>query len=392
MISKAIEQCQHAAAKVVENEIGQWSFESPRMPEFSGIHELSIGSVVNRGSFWTLREIKDVHNEYTTVSDDETEITLDPTWSDSSCDHDHIDDQHQVFFLKSKLKYEIHKNNNQYCLKKLNTKALTVSDSKAIVRGMVDMCVETCVLSNLNHAHIIKIRAVGGEMLTLNYFVAIDHLCCSLEERISMDWRKAHGKASSLVDKALSKSSGLLNELMKTRLECAYNIATALDYLHERQIIFRNLKPSKLAFNVRDDIVLFDFGLARQTRGESKVTSDPDTWNLTGETGSLQFMAPEVALNKPYGCAADIYSFGLMLWQILKLEAPFSGVIFTRKTFLEIVSKRGARPQTEESWGPEINRLLASCWHSDLRKRPSASDVAEVLKREITKLSGSKQP
>ena len=64
-------------------------------------------------------------------------------------------------------------------------------------------------------------------------------------------------------------------------------------------IIFRNLKPEHVGFNVRDDITLFDFGLAREVKDEQKVSDH--TWRLTGETGSLRYMAPEVAQSKPYG-------------------------------------------------------------------------------------------
>ena len=64
-------------------------------------------------------------------------------------------------------------------------------------------------------------------------------------------------------------------------------------------LVFRNLKPENVGFNIRDDIVLFDFGLAREIREEDRVTDH--TWKLTGDTGSLRYMAPEVAQSKPYG-------------------------------------------------------------------------------------------
>ncbi|EJK46904.1 hypothetical protein THAOC_34408 [Thalassiosira oceanica] len=133
--------------------------------------------------------------------------------------------------------------------------------------------------------------------------------------------------------------SGKVDVLMKEKLRCAHGIATALEYLHEH-------------------------------KNASKVTDE--TFKLTGNTGSLRFMAPEVALNKPFGFSADIYSFGLTLWQMLKMEVPFDSIT-GRKVFVNLVVKKGARPKFEESWGGPLADLVKSCWHSDLMKRPTAT-------------------
>ena len=149
----------------------------------------------------------------------------------------------------------------------------------------------------------------------------------------------------------------------------------------------RNLKPSKCSFNIRGDIVLSDLGLSRDTRNASKVTDE--TFKLTRNTGSLRFMAPEVALNEPYGFSADIYSFGLTLWQMLKMEVPFD-TITVQKTFVDLVVKKGARPKIEESWGGPLTDLLKSCWHSDLTKRPTATQCVSTLSQELNMLVGDK--
>ena len=101
-------------------------------------------------------------------------------------------------------------------------------------------------------------------------------------------------------------------------------------------------------------------------------------------------MAPEVALNEPYGFSADIYSFGLTLWQMLKMEVPFD-TITVQKTFVDLVVKKGARPKIEESWGGPLTDLLKSCWHSDLTKRPTATQCVSTLSQELNKLVGDKK-
>ena len=146
--------------------------------------------------------------------------------------------------------------------------------------------------------------------------------------------------------------------------------------------MFRNLKPSKCAFNIRGDIVLSDMGLARDTRCASKVTDQ--TFKLTGNTGSLRFMAPEVALNEPYGFSSDMYSFGLTLWQMMAMEEPFDALT-SRKTFVDLVVKKGARPKIEDTWGGPLVDVLKSCWHGDLTKRPTATQCLSTLRQELIK-------
>lgn len=147
--------------------------------------------------------------------------------------------------------------------------------------------------------------------------------------------------------------------------------------------MFRNLKPSKCAFNIRGDIVLSDMGLARDTSGASKVTDH--TFKLTGITGSLRFMAPDVALNEPCGFLTDMYSFGLTLWQMLKMEVPFD-TITGRETFVNLVVKKGARPKVKDTWGGPLVDVLKSCWHGDLTERSTATQCVSTLRQELSKI------
>lgn len=150
------------------------------------------------------------------------------------------------------------------------------------------------------------------------------------------------------------------------------------------RLIYRDLKPENVGFNVRDDIVLFDFGLAREISDKGKVTDN--TWKLTGETGSLRYMAPEVASNKPYGYSADMYSFAIMLWEMLAMEKPFAK--YNKKMHSDLVVSMGGRPKVEESWSPSLKGFLNSCWHQDLKRRPTAAKASAILKREAAKAAG----
>ena len=85
-----------------------------------------------------------------------------------------------------------------------------------------------------------------------------------------------------------------------------------------------------------------------------------------------------------------MYSFGIMLWEMLKMEKPFDNITHAN-TYLEMVVHRGARPKThDEVWGPSLTGFIKSCWHQDLTKRPSAQRASAILKREASKALGGK--
>jgi len=102
---------------------------------------------------------------------------------------------------------------------------------------------------------------------------------------------------------------------------------------------------------------------------------------MTAFTGSLRYMAPEVALGKPCNKTIDVHSFGLLLYQILALEAPFEGL--TVKSFPKFVFEKGARPVPDPKWPAEISSLMRRCWSPKIVDRPSMVEVANVLKEYI---------
>jgi len=71
---------------------------------------------------------------------------------------------------------------------------------------------------------------------------------------------------------------------------------------------------------------LFDFGLCTCVK---RRQSSNESYEMTGNTGSLRYMAPEVALKAPYSEKADVYSFGIMIWQMARDRVPFKGKITT---------------------------------------------------------------
>merc|ERR1712232_1461278 len=104
----------------------------------------------------------------------------------------------------------------------------------------------------------------------------------------------------------------------------------------------------------------------------------------TGNTGSLLYMSPEVALSKPYDTHVDSYSFGILLWQICALEKPFKG--FNRISHLELVV--GYRPPiVDGSWPKCCNELIELCWATDIYIRPNFDHIVTILDHEVLRIT-----
>lgn len=103
---------------------------------------------------------------------------------------------------------------------------------------------------------------------------------------------------------------------------------------------------------------------------------------MTGDTGSTRYMAPEVYFEKPYNQSVDVYSFGIIFYQILALATPFEGL--TVKSFPKMVFQKGSRPKPDPKWPLGITNLMQRCWSSNISERPSMEEVSEVLFEEIS--------
>jgi serine/threonine protein kinase len=146
----------------------------------------------------------------------------------------------------------------------------------------------------------------------------------------------------------------------------------------------RDLKPDNIGFDHRGEVKLFDFGLAKELDDSILAGSSSDFYELTGNTGSLRYMAPEVALKVPYNLSADVYSFGLLLWQICSLALPYDGM--NRAEYFEYVVQGSDRPTLDPTWSTLIRVLLKRSWDPSPSRRPVMSAVRQGIKSEISAL------
>jgi len=175
-------------------------------------------------------------------------------------------------------------------------------------------------------------------------------------------------------------------------LKCALAISEAMDYCHQRAIpgcmvIHRDLKPDNIGFTLDGTVKVIDFGLA--TIVENATPDSDQVYNLSGETGSLRYMAPEVADARPYNHKVDVYSFGMIVWELLSYEKPFEGM--DRQQFYERVVHGGERPPLSKRLPVKWSQLITQCWSADAEQRPDFSSLAKTLK-EMVECEQNKAP
>jgi serine/threonine protein kinase len=156
----------------------------------------------------------------------------------------------------------------------------------------------------------------------------------------------------------------------------------------EIAIIHRDLKPDNIGFTSNGVLKLMDFGLciAIPKSGDSN-----EAYTMTGCTGSLRYMAKEVAISEKYNEKVDVYSFGLILYEMATGVTPFKS--FSKTDFMEKVIDNNERPPVDlDEYGRQIRlsgktiSMIQKCWHSEFNMRPSAGDVLDILMQERTKV------
>jgi serine/threonine protein kinase len=122
-------------------------------------------------------------------------------------------------------------------------------------------------------------------------------------------------------------------------------------------------------------------GLAKEMRAEDLVSDD--LYDMSGNTGSLRYMAPEVAKRLPYNHTVDVYSFAILMWQMFSLEQPFENYDVNKHS--ELVVHGSDRPKMDaKNWSSDLCSLMADSWSANIAQRPDFEYVAGILKREFS--------
>lgn len=167
------------------------------------------------------------------------------------------------------------------------------------------------------------------------------------------------------------------------RMISIYGVAFALRYMHHEAIkdgmvMHRDIKSGNVLLDKDWKPRLADFGFA-------KVITEgmPNTPNR----GSWPWMAPEVMLGQPYSTSADVYSFGMLIYELITNYPPFI-MCLTAKDVIHAVTVKKERPLLPEPELP-IYKVIRMCWDQNPSRRPTMIDVCQMLVTETMALPGS---
>lgn len=169
---------------------------------------------------------------------------------------------------------------------------------------------------------------------------------------------------NSLFDK-IHRSGGLT----PTRLTIiAYQIAVGMEHLHSMNIVHRDLKTQNILLDDNDDSCVADFGLS----GIMK-----DNQELCGGLGTPHYTAPEVFLQSTYGPKIDVFSYAVILWEMLMKEVPYADMSFN-EIYEHVVTRCWRLPipnETQEG----LKKLITKSWSKNPNERPSFSEIVKMF-------------
>ncbi|KAJ6354429.1 hypothetical protein OIU77_005108 [Salix suchowensis] len=159
----------------------------------------------------------------------------------------------------------------------------------------------------------------------------------------------------------------------KRRMQMALDVAKGMNYLHTSHptIVHRDLKSPNLLVNKNWLVKVCDFGLSRikhHTFLSSKSTA-----------GTPEWMAPEVLRNEPANEKCDIYSFGVILWELATCQIPWKGL--NPMQVVGAVGFQNRHLEIPEYIDPAIAQIIRDCWQLEPNLRPSFAQLIFRLRR-----------
>ncbi|XP_057179005.1 vascular endothelial growth factor receptor 1 isoform X2 [Triplophysa rosa] len=160
--------------------------------------------------------------------------------------------------------------------------------------------------------------------------------------------------------------------MLEDLISYSFQVARGMEFLATRKCIHRDLAARNILLSNNNVVKICDFGLARD------VYKDPDYVRKGDARLPLKWMAPESIFDKVFTTQSDVWSYGVLLWEIFSLGAsPYPGVNIDEEFCHRL--KQGTRMCPPEYSTPEIYSIMCACWENTPEDRPSFTTLVEIL-------------
>ena len=217
---------------------------------------------------------------------------------------------------------------------------------------------EARAMAALNHPNIVSVYDFDVQNET--YYIVMEYVSGgTLKDRL---------EALALKGERLS---------LATAVQIVLEIADALSYAHSRSMVHRDIKPGNIMINADGRAVLTDFGIA-------KILSGPSYTATGAMIGTPAYMSPEQGLGQPGDERSDLYSLGVLFYQMATGRLPYDA-----DTPLAVVLKHVSDPiPSLESFNPDIPHAVQELIYTSMAKKPeqrfqSAHEMAKELRELI---------
>ncbi|KAM4533573.1 vascular endothelial growth factor receptor 1 isoform 2-T2 [Odontesthes bonariensis] len=168
--------------------------------------------------------------------------------------------------------------------------------------------------------------------------------------------------------KSASNSPLFLEDL----ISFSFQVARGMEFLASRKCIHRDLAARNILLSDNKVVKICDFGLARE------IYKDPDYVRKGDARLPVKWMSPESIFDKVFTTQSDVWSFGILLWEIFSLGAsPYPGLHIDEEFCHRL--KGGTRMRAPEYSTPEIYSTMLACWEASPSDRPTFTNLVEIL-------------